>query len=146
MSVENTQRTMEAYLEDLVGGGPYKRHFADDVVVVLVGSDQGAEGPEDAEAWIDYLHREAFEARPELKNMFCADGKATAEVDFVGRHVGEFGGIAATGREVRVPYSVVYDLEGEKIKALRIYMPMDVLMEQLGATTASPEHSGERSH
>jgi hypothetical protein len=46
---------------------------------------------------------------------------------------------------VRVPYSVVYDLEGEKIKALRIYMPMDVLMEQLGAS-ASPEHSVERSH
>jgi predicted ester cyclase len=112
---------MEAYLEDLVGGGPYKRHFADDVVVALVGSDQGAEGPDDVEAWIDYLHREAFEARPELKNMFCADGKATAEVDFVAKHIGEFGGIAATGREVRLPYSVVYDLEGEKIKALRIY-------------------------
>jgi predicted ester cyclase len=146
MTVETTQRTMEAYLEDLVGGGPYKRHFAEDVVVALVGSDQGAEDLDDAEAWIDYLHREAFEARPELKNMFCADGKATAEVDFVGRHVGEFGGIAATGREVRVPYSVVYDLEGEKIKALRIYMPKDVLMEQLGATTASPQHSGEPSH
>ena len=68
MSVENTQRTMEAYLEDLVGGGPYKRHFADDVVVALAGSDQGAEGPDDAEAWIDYLHREAFEAHPELKS------------------------------------------------------------------------------
>jgi hypothetical protein len=37
-------------------------------------------------------------------------------------------------------------LEGEKIKALRIYMPMDVMMEQLGATTASPQHSGEPSH
>jgi hypothetical protein len=36
-------------------------------------------------------------------------------------------------------------LEGEKIKALRIYMPMDVLMEQLGAT-ASPEQSVEPSH
>ena len=145
MSVEITQQTMEAYLEDLVGGGPYKRHFTEDVVVALVGYDQGAEGPDDAEAWIDFLHREAFEARPELKNMFCADGKATAEVDFVARHVGEFGGMAATGREVRVPYSVVYDVEGEKIKALRIYMPMDVLMEQLSAT-ASSEQSVGTSH
>jgi predicted ester cyclase len=145
MSVENTQRTMEAYLEDLVGGGPYKRHFADDVVVALVSSDQGAEGPDAAQAWIAYLHQQAFEARPELKNMFVADGKAAAELDFVGKHTGEFGGIAATGREVRVPYSVVYDLEGEKIKALRIYMPMDVLMEQLGAT-ASPEQSVEPSY
>jgi predicted ester cyclase len=145
MSVETTQRTMDAYLQDLVGGGPYKRHFADDVVVALVGSDQSAEGPDDAEAWIDYLHREAFEARPELKNMFVADANATAEADFVGKHIGEFGGMAATGREVRVPYSVVYDVEGEKIKALRIYMPMDVLMEQLGAP-ASSEQSVETSH
>jgi predicted ester cyclase len=145
MTVESTQRTMEAYLEDLVGGGPYKRHFADDVVVALVGSDQSAEGPDDAEAWIDYLHREAFEARPELKNMFCADGNATAEADFVAKHIGEFGGMAATGREVRVPYSVVYDVEGEKIKALRIYMPMDIMMEQLGAPVSS-EQSVETSH
>jgi predicted ester cyclase len=90
------------------------------VVVALVGSDQGAEGPDDAEAWIDYLHRGALEARPELKNMFVADAKATAEADFVGKHIGEFGGMAATGKEVRVPYSVMYDVEGEKIKALRI--------------------------
>jgi predicted ester cyclase len=133
MSVENTQRTMEAYIEDLVGGGPYKRHFSDDVVVALVGTDQGAEGPDAAEAWINYLHQQAFEARPELKNMIIGDDKAAAELDFVGKHVGEFGGIAATGREVRVPYSVVYDLEGEKIKELRIYLSMDVLLEQLGA-------------
>ena len=142
MSVENTQQTMEAYLEDLVGGGPYKRHFSDDVVVALVGTDQGAEGPDAAEAWIDYLHRQAFEARPELKNMIIGDDQAAVEVDFVGTHVGEFGGIAATGREVRVPYCVVYDLEGEKIKGLRIYLPMDVLLEQIGAA-ASAEQSVE---
>jgi predicted ester cyclase len=123
MSVEITQRTMEAYIEGLVGGGPYKRHFSDDVVVALVGTDQGAEGPDAAEAWINHLHQQAFEARPELKNMIVDDDRAAVEVDVVGKHVGEFGGIAATGREVRVPYSVIYDLEGEKIKALRIYLP-----------------------
>jgi predicted ester cyclase len=145
MSVEITQRTMEAYIEDLVGGGPYKRHFSDDVVMALVGTDQGAEGPDAAEVWINHLHQQAFEARPELKNIFVAEGKAAAELDFVGKHVGEFGGIAATGNEVRVPYCVIYDLEGEKIKALRIYLPMDVLVGQLGAT-ASPEQSVEPSH
>ena len=78
--------------------------------------------------------------------MFVAEGKAAVEVDFVGKHVGEFYGIAATGREVRVPYSVVYDLEGEKIKALRIYMPTDVLLEQLGATTSPEQSVVEPSH
>jgi predicted ester cyclase len=73
--------------------------------------------------------------------MIVDDGQAAAEFDFVGKHIGEFGGMSATGREVRVPYSVVYDLEGEKITALRIYLSMDLLMEQLGGAL-SPEQSG----
>jgi predicted ester cyclase len=139
MSVEETQQAMSAYVDDLLRGGPYKRHFSEDVVLSMVGTDQGAQGPDGVEAWIDYLHREAFEARPELKNMIVGDGQAAVEFDFVGKHVGEFGGMAATGREVRVPYCMVYDLEGEKIKALRGYMPMDVLMQQLGGTPSSEE-------
>jgi predicted ester cyclase len=131
MTVEVAQRTMEAYVEDLLGG-PYKRHFSDDVVVTLVGTDQGAEGPDEAEAWIDHLHTVAFEARPELKSMIVDDGQAAAEFDFVGEHVGEFGGVTATGREVRVPYSVVYDLRGEEISAVRIYLSLELLMRQLG--------------
>ena len=132
MSAEDARRTMEAYVDDLLDGGPYKRHFSDDVVVTLAGTDQGAEGPEEAEAWIDHLHTVAFKARPEIKSMIVDDGQAAAEFDFVGEHVGEFGGVAATGREVRVPYGVVYDLRGEKISAVRIYMSMELLMRQLG--------------
>jgi predicted ester cyclase len=139
MSVEETQQAMSAYVDDLLRGGPYKRHFSEDVVLSMVGTDQGAQGPDGVEAWIDYLHREAFEARPELKNMIVGDGQAAVEFDFVGKHVGEFGGMAATGREVRVPYCMVYELEGEKINALRGYMPMDVLMQQLGGTPSSEE-------
>ena len=141
MSVENTRRTMNAYVEDLLNGGPYKRHFSDDVVVSLVGTDQGAEGADEAEGWINYLHTEAFEAHPELKGMLADDGQAAAEFDFVGKHVGEFGGVSPTGRQVRVPYSVVYDLEGEKIKAVRIYLSMELLMQQLDSAL-STERSG----
>jgi hypothetical protein len=34
-------------------------------------------------------------------------------------------------RQPRVPYSVVYDLRGDRISALRIYFPMSLLMEQI---------------
>ena len=145
MSVEDTRRTMDAYIEELLEGGPYKRHFSDDVVLSMVGTDQGAEGPDATEGWINYLHTVAFEASPELKNMIVGDTQAVGESDFVGKHVGEFGGIAATGREVRVPYCMVYELEGEKIRALRGYMPMDVLLQQIGGVS-SPEQSVESSH
>jgi transcriptional regulator with XRE-family HTH domain len=49
------------------------------------------------------------------------DAELVPQADFVGRHTGEFAGIPATGREVRVPYSVHYDLNNGDISALRIY-------------------------
>ena len=137
MSAEDTRREMNDYVEDLLSGGPYKRHFSEDVVVSLMGTDQGAEGAGEAEAWIDHLHTVAFRARPELKSMLADDGRAAAEFDFVGEHVGEFGGMSPTGRGVRVPYSVVYDLEGGKITAVRIYMSMELLMRQLDGAVSS---------
>jgi len=33
--------------------------------------------------------------------------------------------------DIRVPYSVVYDIRGDKISALRIYFSMSLLIEQL---------------
>ena len=67
-----------------------------------------------------------------LPTRLLADtGKAAIEADFVGTHTGEFAGIAPTGRDVRVPYSVIYDLRDDQISALRIYFPMNLLIEQL---------------
>ena len=142
MPEENTRRVMEAYLEDLRGRGPYKRHFSEDVAFAIVGTDIEATGPDAVERTIDYFHQEAFDARPEVRTLVVANDRAVAELDFVGEHTGEFSGIEATGREVIVPYCAVYDLEGEKIKALRLYFPMDVLLRQLGATP-SPMRSEE---
>jgi len=48
-----------------------------------------------------------------------------------GTHTGEFAGVAPTGRAVRVPYSVIYDLRGDQISNLRIYLPLSVLVEQI---------------
>src|SRR5262249_5337647 len=102
----------------------------------LVGTDQEAHGPQAVEATIRYLHEQAFDAHPELKCLLVDGERAALEADFVGRHVREFGGRPPTGKPVRVPYSVVYDLEGERIKALRIYMPTDELLRQLDADTS----------
>ena len=58
-----------------------------------------------------------------------------AEAVFVGTHTGDFSGVSATGNRVRVPYSVFYDVDADKITALRIYMPMDQLLAQIGGAT-----------
>ena len=41
-----------------------------------------------------------------------------------------------------MPYSVFYDVDGDKIKSLRIYLPMDQLIAQIGGVT---EPEGARS-
>ena len=125
------RQVMQDYLDAIVKRADFPAYFTDDVVATFEGTDQRANGREAAGQLIRYVHESAFDARMELKNLLVDDGKAAIEADFVGTHTGEFAGIQATSRAVRVPYSVVYDLRGDQISALRIYFPMSLLLEQL---------------
>jgi predicted ester cyclase len=131
MSTE--RQVIQDYLDALVKRADFPAYFTDDVVATFEGTDQRASGRDAAGHLIRYVHQGAFDARPELKNLLTDDGKAAIEADFVGAHTGEFAGIPATGRDVRVPYSVLYDLRGDQISALRIYFPMSLLIDQLTA-------------
>lgn len=73
--------------------------------------------------------------------MLVDEDKAALEADVVGVHTGEFAGIAATGKSVRVPSSVIYELQDNRIRALRIYLPPDQIVEQLGAAPPATEAS-----
>jgi predicted ester cyclase len=128
----STQRqAMQDYLDSLVKRADFTAYYTDDVIASFEGTDQRAAGREAAGQLIRYVHEGAFDARMELKSLLVDAGKAAIEADFAGTHIAEFAGLQATGREVRVPYSVVYDLRDDKISALRIYFPMGLLMEQL---------------
>jgi predicted ester cyclase len=127
-----TQRqAMQDYLDSLVKRADFTAYYTDDVVASFEGTDQRATGREAAGQLIRYVHEGAFDAAMELKSLLVDAGKAAIEADFVGTHIAEFAGVQATGRRVRVPYSVVYDLRDDRISALRIYFPMSLLMEQL---------------
>ena len=125
------RKVMEEYLDALVKRADYPACFTDDVVATIEGTDQRAVGREAAGQLIRYIHEGAFDARPELKNLLTDDGKAAIEADFVGTHSSEFAGVQPTGRAVHVPYSVVYDIRGDRISALRIYFPISLLVEQI---------------
>jgi len=135
MSAEQVRETLQQYVEVLLARGEYGRFFDDDIEFALMGSDQQSRGAGAAEQAIRYLHETAFDAEPELTNLVVDDHGAAAEAFFVGTHTGEFSGVSATGNRVRVPYSVFYDVDDDKIKALRIYMPMEQLIAQIGGAT-----------
>jgi predicted ester cyclase len=66
-----------------------------------------------------------------LRGLASAADVAYLEADFVGRHIGEFAGVPATGREVNVPYCVAYDVKDGHITELRGYFPLAALINQL---------------
>src|SRR3954469_10217676 len=132
MSAEQVRETLRQYLEVLLARGSYGRFFDDDTEFVLMGTDQQTRGAEAAEQTIRYLHETAFDAEPEFTSLVVDEHGAAAEAVFIGTHIGDFSGVSATGNSVRVPYSVFYDFEAKKIKALRIYIPMDQVLTQIG--------------
>jgi steroid delta-isomerase-like uncharacterized protein len=106
--------------------------MADDVVFTIMATGQQHRGPQEVLGMLQYFYHIAFDARADAANTIFADGKAAIEGDFVGRHIGEFAGIPATNKDVRVPIAVIYDLENDKITQGRVYFEMPVLMQQLG--------------
>jgi len=108
-----------------------------DVVFTNMATGEEHRGPDGVLQMLNYIYHIAFDADAESKNTIFADGKAVFEADFIGKHIGEFAGIPATNKQVRVPLCVVYDLENDLIKRGRVYFEMPVLLQQLGVGTAS---------
>ena len=128
MSIERTREVMSRYWDsdhtDL-------SVMADDVVFTHMASGDEHRGLEAVRGMLDYMYRQAFDARAEFRSRICTADQAVVEGEFVGRHIGEFAGIPPTGRSVRVPLCVVYDLESDRIKRARVYIEMPVLLRQL---------------
>jgi predicted ester cyclase len=129
MSVESTKDTMMRYFSSEHGD---LSMMAEDVVFTIMETDQEHSGPQGVGGMLHYFYHIAFEATAETTNVIFADGQAVVEGYFVGKHTGEFAGVPATGRDVRVPICVVYDLENDKIKRGRVYLATLQLMQQLG--------------
>ncbi len=126
MSVEETREVMSAYLQ-----GHGERTIADDAVFTVMGTGEVARGRADIGQMLEDLYQTAFDARAELRNMVVDDGVAMAEYRFIGKHIGEFMGVPATGVMVDHPFCVAYDIENGKIVAARIYFEMEALRRQL---------------
>jgi predicted ester cyclase len=136
MSLETTTQTMNSYLDALLNGGDFGRFFTDNVRWTTMETGDEIQGREAVRDFIVALHKELFDAKPEVRSVGIADGMAALEADFVGVRKGEFVGIAPTGASVRVPYCVFYDVGEEGITAVRAYMPVRQLVADLEAASA----------
>ena len=128
MSVETTKAVVSKYLDsdhnDL-------SMMADDVVFTNMATGDETHGPDNLKEMLNYIYHVAFDAKAESKSRIFSDSNAIFEADFVGKHIGEFAGVPATNKDVRVPICVVYDLEADKIKQARVYFEMPVFFSQV---------------
>jgi ketosteroid isomerase-like protein len=131
MSEDTTRQVMDDYLHALLDGSDYSRYFAPDVVWTTMETGEEVRGREAVRDLIHSLHREAFEAKPELVSLVTGDGIAILEAVFDATHADTFAGVPRTGAHVRLPYCMAYTVSGEAITALRAYFPIAALTARL---------------
>ena len=126
--------TVNAHLEALRGAGDCGTALTDDVALTVMETAEVTRGRAAVAALLAYLHRSAFAAPPAVATLVAGPERAMIEAEFAGLHTGEFAGIPPTGRVVRLPYAVAYDLGADAISAVRLYFPTDMLVRQLRET------------
>jgi steroid delta-isomerase-like uncharacterized protein len=137
MSLEQTESTIRQYLDTLLSGGDFAAFFAEDVLWTTMETGEQIKGRDAVRDFIVSLHRQLFDASPELVNTTFADGVAGVEAVFAGTHTAEFAGVPATGTRVRLPYSVFYDVTDGAITALRAYFPVAALARKLAEAASA---------
>ncbi len=128
MSVESTRQVVTRYINS---NHSDTSMMAEDVVFKHMASGEEYHGVKEVQNMLNYTYHIVFNAHAEKKNMIFSDKQAVLEADFIGKHVGEFAGIPATNKDVRVPLCVIYDLEDDKIKKARIYFELPAMIEQI---------------
>ena len=130
MSVEQTREVVTRYIES---NHSDLSMMAPDVVFTSMATGDEHRGVEALAGMLHYIYHVAFDAKAELKNLVIDDGKAVLEADFVGKHIAEFAGVPATGKTVRVPLCVSYDVVDGKITRGRVYFEVPAFLKQVGA-------------
>jgi steroid delta-isomerase-like uncharacterized protein len=128
MSIESTREAITRYLNS---NHSDLSMMAPDVVFTSMATGDEHKGVEALAGMLHYIYHVAFDARAETRSLIVADNQAVLEGDFVGKHIGGFAGVPATGKTVRVPLCVVYDLEGGKIKRGRVYFEVPAFLKQV---------------
>ena len=129
MSVESTRQVVMRYFDSEHGD---LSMMAPDVVFRIMATGQEYRGREGVAQMLQYFYRLAFDATAETRTLIVSDGNAAWEGEFVGKHIGEFMGIPATQKNVRVPLCVVYDVADDRITEGRVYFEGPALLAQLG--------------
>ena len=132
--MQNNSDIVRRFITEVLNGGNIDsagEFFRDDMVeqVPFPGQGPGLSGLKDVLRGM----RTAFpDMRWTIEEQIAEGGKVVTRFEWTGTHRGDFLGVPATGRSVKVWGIVIDRLEGGKIKDTRIIMDTLGLMMQLG--------------
>jgi hypothetical protein len=122
MSFDQTQRTMDGYFNAMGAGDDFSRCYTADVSWIMIESGQEIRGPSPVRDYILALHGKMFGHRQ--RPLAVSDGHAYLEGDCVD---------APDRTEPRYTYCLVYELEDDRIRAMRCYGSIARLMTRADA-------------
>ncbi|CAN5324772.1 hypothetical protein BH23GEM2_BH23GEM2_25800 [soil metagenome] len=131
-ATDRTREILEAYW---VNHDP--SYVAEDAVFTMMPTGEEIRGRDEIARHLHHFYQEAFDAKAERASAIFGENSGLLEAMVVGKHTGEFAGIAATGREIKVPLSVAYEIENDQITRARIYLMVNVLLQQIGPSAAA---------
>jgi steroid delta-isomerase-like uncharacterized protein len=100
----------------------------------LVATGQVFDGPDEVMGYYR-ASRSAFpDQRNEIHALRHADDAVIVEFDLLGTHLGEFLGVAPTGKEFRTRMAAIFEFEDDRITCERIYFDAGTILRQLGIT------------
>jgi steroid delta-isomerase-like uncharacterized protein len=110
-------------------------YFTDDVTISLLGVPVLLEGKAAVTEGFVVPFAKGFPGNiHHVLNLVHEGNQVVVEWMFTAVHSGNFAGIPATGRSVKLPGCSVYTVEGGKISRGLLYYNGPTLMEQLGVT------------
>jgi predicted ester cyclase len=130
MSIDSTRATMLRYFDS---NHSDVSTMAEDVVFTIMATGAEHHGREGVLEILNFFYHVAFDATATTRLTLFGETNALFEGEFVGKHIGEFAGLRPSGKNVRVPICVVYDLKGNQIWRGRVYFEMPALLQQINA-------------
>ena len=124
----STREVLEAYW---TSHGP--KYVAEDAVFTMMPTGEEIKGRDAIAKHLDNFYHGSLTAHAEVVSSMFSDKQGLLEATVIGKHTGDFGGVAATGKDVRVPLAVSYEIENGLIKRARIYLMANVLFSQISS-------------
>lgn len=147
MTRESNEFTVRTYFQIVDSGdlGQLDGIFAPDYVLHYYGIPEAL--PIAGAKQILGMIGNAFpRSRHVIRSLESQDNRMTTEIDFYGAHLGDFQGVAPTGRNVAVSTKNAFRLAGGQIAEHWIEVDLGEVMRQIGAAPAATNGTAAKAY